>query len=219
MEWINRKILAIAIVLSIITSGFIFAYINNITKSPSAGEKVRVYVALKIIPERSIINITDIKSIEIEKKNVQNGSLNRKEDIIGKWVKETIYEGEQIRKDRIVDEKKVNLAYNIPKGKRAISININEASGVSYNIVPGDYVDVAATFDKDEGRESYGKVLYNRVTKIILQNVQVIATGENSISDSKEAKKSIPKTITLAVDIKADSARFASAHLPSLHKR
>lgn len=201
MEWINRKILAIAIVLSIITSGFIFAYINNLTKSPSEGEKIRVYIAAKTIPERTKINIADIKSVEIEKKNAQNGCLSRKDDIIGKWVKETIYEGEQIRKDRIVDEKKVNLAYNIPEGKRAVSININEASGVSYHIIPGDYVDIAATFDKDEGREAYGKVIYNRVTKIILQNVQVLATGENTQSDSKDSKKSIPKTITLAVDI------------------
>lgn len=201
MEWINRKILAIAIVLSVITSGFIFAYINNITKSPSEGEKVRVYIASKTIPERTTINITDIKSIEIEKKYAQNGSLSKKDDIVGKWVKETIYEGEQIRQDRIVDEKKVNLAYNIPKGKRAVSININEASGVSYHIIPGDFVDIAATFDKDEGREAYGKVLYNRVTKIILQNIQVLAIGENTASDSKDTKKTIPKTITLAVDI------------------
>jgi len=215
MEWINRKILGIAIVLSIITSGFIFAYINNITKSPSAGEKVRVYVAARTIPERSNINITDIKSIEIEQKNLQSGGgLTKKEEIIGKWVKETIYEGEQIRSDRIVNEKKMNLAYRIPNGKRAVSININEASGVAYNIVPGDYVDIAATFDKDEGRELYGKVLYNRMTKIILQNVLILAIGENTGKDVKEVKNVIPKTVTLAVDIndmeKIDYASEAS---------
>lgn len=201
MEWINRKILAAAIVLSIVTSGFIFVYINNITKSPSGGEMVRVYVAAKIIPERTSITIADIKSVEVDKKYVQNGSVTKKEDIIGKRVKETIYEGEQIRTDRIADEKKMNLAYRIPKGKRAISVNINEASGVAYNVVPGDYVDIAAMFDKDEGRESYGKVLYNRVTKIILQNVLVLSIGENDGKDDKEKKNGIPKTVTLAVDI------------------
>jgi len=197
----NRKILAISIVLSIITSGLIFAYINNITKSPSEGEKIKVYIASKTIPERTCINITDIKLIEIDKNYVQVGAMSKKDDIVGKWVKETIYEGEQIKSNRIVNEKEKNLTYNIPKGKRAVSININEASGVAYHIVPGDYVDIAATFDKDEGREPYGKVMYNRVTKIILRNVRVLATGEKTGKDAKEAKNEIPKTVTLAVDI------------------
>jgi len=214
MEWINRKILGIAIVLSIITSGFIFAYINNITKSPSAGEKVRVYIAARTIPQRTCINITDIKSIEIEQKSLQSDGVTKKEEIIGKWVKETIYEGEQIRSDRIVNEKSMDLAYKIPNGKRAVSININEASGVAYNIVPGDYVDIAATFDKDEGRELNGKVLYSRMTKIILQNVLILAIGENKVKDAKEVKNVIPKTVTLAVDIndmeKIDYASEAS---------
>ena len=53
--------------------------------------------------------------------------------------------------------------------ERAISLNVNEVSGVGRLIRNNDHIDIFGTFDRNEGV----------VTVPILQNVVVIATGQN----------------------------------------
>ena len=201
MEMVNKKIIFIAIILSLFTSLFIYSYINRMTKTASTTDLVKVYVAAKTIPSRAMISAADVKGIEIDKKYVLAGAFQNSAEVIGKRVKDRIIAGEQILKDRLADQEKLNLSYTIPEGKRAISINVNEASEVGNFLRTGDFVDVIATFEKEEVIGTDKKTVYPKISKVVLQNVLVLGIGQDiDVSDS-DKKKEIPKTVTLAVGI------------------
>jgi len=90
------------------------------------------------------------------------------------------------------------LSYIIPQGHRAVTVAVNEVVGVAGFIMPDSIVDVVATVNspyKSAGTD-------NRISKIILQNIKVLAIGQ--ILDQKEGKPVTVPTVTL--DVTPDQA-------------
>jgi pilus assembly protein CpaB len=83
-----------------------------------------------------------------------------------------------------------SIAALLPAGMRATSVRINDVSGVAGFIQPNDSVDVLIT-RSIAGRD-------DQVTDVLLQNVRVLAIGQDSKSDS--GKPQLAKTATVLVD-------------------
>lgn len=206
MEHSNRKIIFIAIFFSLITSILIFVYLSKIELSNKKIEYNDVFVATRLIEPKTVISAQDIKQIKIEKTLVNKDAILNKLDILNKTTKDTIYEGEQILKARLASKDNSSLAYQIPDGKRAITINVNEASAVGYFANPGDFVDVITTIEDNNQA-------IPATSKTILQNVLVLGMGqEKDIIDKVEGKtqkkdlknttsneNTTTKTVTIAV--------------------
>jgi pilus assembly protein CpaB len=200
METVNKKVVFIAILLAFFTAFMVYIYIKRATTSTEVVEQLNVYVAAKTMPAKYTIMDADIRQEKVTKENLNARAVLNKADIVGKRLVESVIEGEQILSDRLADEGKGTLSFNIPEGKRAVSINVNEQQNVSNLVRPGDSVDVVASFEKDETENAAGKVIMPRMTKVILENIEVLAISQDQqITDEK--LKDIPKTITLAVDV------------------
>jgi pilus assembly protein CpaB len=212
MESVNRKIIAISLILAVISVFMIYIYIKKATALPEADEYINVYTAAKTLPSKHIITNADIKQVKVLKEYLNSKAVLKKADIVGKRLKDSVIEGEQILRDRLIDEDNTALAYNIPQGKRAVSIDVNDQISVSNLLRPGDYVDVIVSFETEEFEGPVNKTLYPRVTKTIIQNVEVLALGqEQNIKDEKT--KEPPKTITLAVSPEeAESLVYATEY-------
>ena len=90
---------------------------------------------------------------------------------------------------------RATLAANLPVGKLAFSIPINDASGVGGFVRPGDVVDVLVT------RQIPGdgaKAATDKMTDVVLEGVPVL--GIDQISDENQTKPALGKTATLEVD-------------------
>lgn len=199
METVNKKVIFIAMILAFFTTFMVYVYIKNATTRPDTVQYINVYVAAKTMPAKYKITDSDLKVEKVSKQYLNERAVLNKADIVGKRLKDSIIEGEQVLSDRLVDESQGTLSYNIPEGKRAVSINVNEQVNVSNLVRPGDSVDVVASFEKEENEAAAGKVVIPRMTKVILQNVKVLAVSQDQkITDDKI--KDAPKTITLAVD-------------------
>lgn len=206
MEKVNKKVIAIALALSLITAVLIYVYISGIKSEVPQVEYATVYVASRTLPARSRITADDIKQVKIAKELSNEKAVNDISEIIGKRLKDRIIEGEQIRIERIADENNVSLSYSIPDGTRAVSINVNEQINVANLLRPGDFVDVIGSFGKEETNNGETIRVYPRMTKIILQNVQVLALGQDmELSPGK--LNELPTTVTLAVK-KEDIEKF-----------
>lgn len=88
------------------------------------------------------------------------------------------------------------MTYMVPQGHRAVTVAVNEVAGVAGFVTPNSRVDVVLTSplpgsDKDDN-----------MSKIILQNVPVLATGQ--VTEQKEGKPVIVPTVTL--DLVPDDA-------------
>lgn len=210
MEAVNKKIVAAALIMAIFTSFLIYVYIKKSTKNPDTAEYVYAFVAAKSLPAKYKIGESDIKSVKIAKDYLNASAVLNKTEIVGKRVKDRVLEGEQILRDRLVDDSKTVFSYNIQEGKRAVSVNINDQIAVANLLKPGDYVDVIASFDERTVEDSSSKITYPKISKTILQNVKVLAVGQE-----QEAKEELlaetPKTVTLEVNpLEAEKLTYAS---------
>lgn len=199
MESVNKKVIIIALILSLFTSLLIYVYVNKSTAKPAVVENTStVYVAAKTMPPKYKITEADIKQVKISKDMINSRAVLDKTAILDKRLKETVVEGEQIILDRIADDKNTSLSFAIPEGMRAVSINVNDQIDVSNLIKPGDYVDVVASFEKEELSKLNSITVYPRFTNIIIQKVQILAFGQSMSANDEQAAEA-PKTVTLAV--------------------
>ncbi len=101
-----------------------------------------------------------------------------------------IFENDPITQHKVVDaNSKSVLSMLIPDGRRAISIKVNEVTGIAGFIAPSSRVDVLVTVaekDKDPAR-----------TRIVLQDVEVLAIAQ--AVEQRENKPVVVNTVTMNV--------------------
>jgi pilus assembly protein CpaB len=89
------------------------------------------------------------------------------------------------------------MAALLDEGLRAMAVQVNSVVGVAGFVQPGDYVDVITTMRPDGETKD---VLDNdaaSISKIILQNIKVLAVGTHLATEGREPVK--VKVVTLAV--------------------
>lgn len=89
---------------------------------------------------------------------------------------------------------RATLATNLPRGKLAYAIPINDVSGVGGFVRPGDLVDVLLT-RQIPGDGAGGN---DKMTDVVLEAVRVLGLDQNA--DDKDNKPAVAKTATLEVD-------------------
>jgi len=210
MEKTNKKIIAVALALSLITAVLIYVFISDKQNiSAPQIEYATVYVAAKTIPARAEITNADVRQAKTAKELLHSGAVTDIGEIVGKRTLESIIAGEQIIRDRLADEKSMTLSYSVPEGTRAVSINVNDQINVAQLVRPGDYVDIIASFEKEEEENGQVTKYYPRMTKTVLQNVKILALGQDMVLTSEKLKEP-PTTVTLAVKAE-DIERFIFA--------
>ncbi|MGE5615232.1 MAG: Flp pilus assembly protein CpaB [Bacillota bacterium] len=211
MEKTNKKIIIIALIMSLITAALVYIYVSNNTSAKEAPviEYAEVYVAARTIPAGTEITKEDVKQVKVAKELANANAAADMADIAGKRAKESIIEGEQFMIERLSDGKDMSMSFSIPDGMRAVSMNVNEQIGAAYLLRPGDYVDIVASFEQEEESQADADKHYPRITRVILQNVQVLAIGQDT--DVPPGKLTeLPATVTLAVK-KEDVEKFVYA--------
>jgi pilus assembly protein CpaB len=76
------------------------------------------------------------------------------------------------------------LASILAPGKRAISINVDAESGVSWLIRPGDYVDVVLTQEIDKAdldKADLAHRAYGTLSETVLHNIRIIAIDQEIV--------------------------------------
>jgi len=200
MERLNKKILVITVLMALVTSLLLYLYISRLDGGKPETEYIEVYTASAEIPARTVVKDEMLVKVKLPKDTLITSGLSDKGRIVGKLTKERILKGEIILMDRLSTGEKNNMAFLIPKGKRAVTISVNEVSEVGDFLVPGDYVDVIATFEEANLDIGGRKIYYPKYTKTILQNVQVLGVGQSMQVDKKEGKE-LPASVTLAVTL------------------
>jgi len=107
--------------------------------------------------------------------------------------RERILAGEPIRSERLADPQAgTGLNALIPKGQRALQVELRGAAAVAGFINPGDYVDIIFTgIDKDKGGQH---------TKTLLQSELVLAVGDRmAVRDEGSRRAQAAPTVTLAL--------------------
>ena len=83
------------------------------------------------------------------------------------------------------------LSMLVRPNMRAAGLQVNQVSGVSGFILPGDRVDVLATVDRNMSNQE-------AVTRTVLQNIEVLAAGQKT--EQRDNKPITVQAVTLLVD-------------------
>jgi len=136
---------------------------------------------------------------------VPEGSLQKKEDIVGRGVISPIIGGEPVAESRLAPKGGgAGLAALIPKGMRAVAVRTNEIVGVAGFVVPGMRVDVLISGNPP------GAATLGGVTRTLLQNVEVLSAGQNFQKDAEGKPVSVQVVNLLVTPEQAERLSLAS---------
>jgi len=150
----NVRRLLIAFALAGIASLLLISYVQDIERRAiMKGAPETVLVAKKDISARTIMSEDLVEYKEIPKPFIEPGAVTNVEEILGMVVITDIRKGEQITKNLLLPIATWTvLSSFVPEGYRAITIHVDEVSGVGGLLLPGDEVDIVATFSFEDLR-------------------------------------------------------------------
>ncbi len=161
-----------AAVASIVIYFVISSYQSELKNASLPEDTVDVMVAKHDLGPGRTITTEDLEMIELPPDYVPDPVLRQIEQAKGRVPRERILEGEFIREERLADpEAGLGLNAIIPRGMRALSINISDGSAVSGFLNPGNYVDVLVTLQGDQTRpEATTKTIFQAKTVLAVNN-------------------------------------------------
>jgi pilus assembly protein CpaB len=183
-----------AAVASVVIYLVIHGYQQDLQAAQAPDETTTVMVAARDMWQGITIEAGDLAMIELPPEYVPESVLRQPEQAVGRVPRERILAQEFIREERLADpEAGIGLNAIIPRGMRAISINISDGSAVSGFLNPGNYVDVLVTIEGDEAREAETNTLLQAVTVLAVNNRLGNSSSE---STGDRAKSSVTVAVT-----------------------
>jgi len=162
------------------------AYSKNLNKIAVA--KVAIPIGSKIIPEQIMV-------VQFPKESTPDGAFEAPEKLAGRVAVINIAAREPITESRLAPEgTAAGLSAIIPEGYRAMTVKVDDAAGISGFIQPGTLVDVVVVIDPREGPG-----MQDPISKIVLQNIKVLANGQNIDKPKDEREANSVKAVTLQV--------------------
>lgn len=151
-----------------------------------------VLVAAKEIQPGTTLGPDLLKVASWPRDAVVPGTAVDPEQIKGRVSRTTIYPGEAILEHRLAPKGTPGgMAGILQNNTRAVTIKVDEASGVAGFIMPGNRVDVLLTLEN----KKFGD---DPVTQIVLQNLLVLGKGQDIEQKDSDKPKVVP-TVTLQV--------------------
>ncbi len=168
-----------------------YEYLHTMPQgSPEAPDTVPVVVASKDITFGTKLEGEHLAVVDFPAKSVPRGAYTAVDSVFSQTSKVFLVEGEPVLASKLSDVGG-GLSVMVRPNMRAISVEIDQVTGVSGFVLPGDRVDVITTI-KNAGGTNVA------VTKTVLQNTEVLAAG--TTTEEKGKRTITTQAVTLLVD-------------------
>jgi pilus assembly protein CpaB len=168
---------------------------------------VPVVVAATDLTFGSKLDKAQLRVVRYPKDSVPHGAFSDPDSVAGQTTKIFLAAREPIT-DTKLSSRGGGLSMLVRPGMRATSLEVNQVSGVSGFVLPGDRVDVLCTIDGRGNREE-------TVTKTILQNAEVLASGQKTAQ--QDNKPITVQAVTILVDPSGAEKLALGLHEGRLH--
>lgn len=194
------------------------AYLDGVRSGVAAPAKmVPVVVAASSIPVGSVLTEQALAVVKWPEASAPDGTFKAPEEVLGRTALQAIVKGEPILTARLADQAAGRgLGALLKPGMRAMAVKVDQVVGVAGFVQPGDRVDVIATMTPDTDTRHALDRNIARVSKIILQNVGVLAIGEHLSSQGTKPVSVQVVTLEVAPDQSerlALASRYGDIHL------
>lgn len=169
------------------------AWIQNQSPGPApAAATVGALVAKRDISPAARLGAELVQAVPWSPANLPKGAFTSPAELEGRVAAYPLVEGELILEKKLAPKGTVpGLTALLPANKRAMTVKVDEASGVAGFLAPDNRVDVLVTVDKGD---------YNKdpISRVLLQNLRVLGTGQR-IENRPGDKPQVVPTVTLEV--------------------
>jgi pilus assembly protein CpaB len=155
-----------------------------------------VVVAKTEIPVGAKITVEQLALLPIPNGSAPEGAFRKLEDAVDRVAVIPIGVREPITNNKLAPVgTESGLSAVIPPGFRALTVKVDEVVGVSGFVMPGSYVDIVAVILP----VASSAAAQGPISKIVLQNIKVLASGAKLDSPSDQREPSHVNAVTLLV--------------------
>jgi pilus assembly protein CpaB len=185
-------VMAVAVVLGLAAVVFASRWLLN----QPGGNSGRIVVAAADISLGQRLTPEMFKLADWPVDSVPKGAFADPQKLGGRVLKSNLLAGEPVSEAKLAPAGTLGgLSALITEGKRAITVRVNDVIGVAGFALPGNYVDIIVSMQKDaipgaEQREQ-------NISKIVLERILVLAVAQEVNRD--ETKPKVVNAVTLEV--------------------
>ncbi len=191
----NLAILILAVVLGGLAAFLARSWLQNHSTRGDGQKTVSILVANDTLGFGSPIGAKDVRAIDWPAQSSPEGAFANFAELTKSGRRITL--SPFVRDEPIISSKvsapdqRASLSTVIEKGKRAVTVAVDDVRGVAGFIFPGDFVDVALTrTDNSAGPQNFSAV--------ILQHVKVLAIDQ--MAGERQEHPTVAKAVTVEVD-------------------
>jgi pilus assembly protein CpaB len=168
---------------------------------PKTGD---IVIAARPLPLGTVLADADVKTIEWTGAALPVGYATTKADVVGRGVMSPLQENEPVLDSKLAPKGAGGgLPVIIDQGKRALTMRVNDVSGVAGFVTPNTRVDVLLTIDDKVNTTE-------PATRIIMQDVRALAAGQSIQPDENGKPVSVGVVTFLVSPEQAETLALAS---------
>lgn len=192
----NRRFLVVlvgAVIFGLVAAVSVSRYLSNAqayTKNLNhvVVAKVDVPLGTKLVAEQ-------LSVAQFPRNATPDGTFDSLDKLIGRVAVTNIAAREPLTDFKLAPEgAEAGLSALIPEGYRAMTVKVDDVVGVSGFLRPGTLVDVVVVINPPEKSTSR-----DAISKIVLQNIKVLASGQNIDHPKNEREAERVRAVTLQV--------------------
>ena len=116
---------------------------------------------------------------------------NALSDLAGRIVRQRMFSGEPVQEVKLVSAERGFMSAILPKGKRAVAVEVRAANTAGGFILPNDRVDVLLTRTRGDS---------NFITETLLENIRILAIDQEAQDPDNQAVMVARDTATLELN-------------------
>ena len=188
----------------------ISSYQAQIAEAKKPEDTVMVIVAARDLFTGISVTEEDLYAVEIPPRFLPENVFLSPEHVVGRIPRERILANEFIRADRLADpESGVGLNAVIPRGMRAMSVNISDGRALAGFLNPANYVDVIVTITPED--DTSKPLTLTQLQAVFVLGVNSRMGSENTDQAREKRGKQRPSVTLLVSGEQAEHLAYAEA--------
>jgi pilus assembly protein CpaB len=185
-------VLASAVVFGLVAAFSVSRYLSD--AQANTRNMNNVVVAKVDIPLGTKIEAEQLSTVQFPSNAIPEGTFDSTSKLVGRVSVVNVAAREPVTDFKLAPEGSAGgLSAVIPEGYRAMTVKVDDVIGVAGFLQPGTMVDVLTVIEPN------GNSSGNPVSKIVLQNVKVLASGQNLDKPKDQRESDTVKAVTLQV--------------------
>ncbi len=182
----RKKLFLVSAAFGLVAMFLVNSYVSSKqTELLRLSTPIEVVVVARDLPEGTRLQDSMLETVMVPKKFLQPDVMQSFDEVRDRQISVPLLKGTQILGSMLSLNQNIGLAQKIPKGSLAMTVSVDNTSGVAGLIQPGDIVDISLTVEVVKKAGSYGPngsqpELTEMVSKSILSKVKVLAVDQRS---------------------------------------